>query len=140
MVLHYSDELLIINKIAKSQPQWNVWLFADNDVTMQWQPLSGKFEHKANIHGVSLDTVKPPPVRPSSPPFPILLMPIWHSWKAVFIHFLHMPFPLHPTLHQSSRKLCTKVSIIFTWFICVCVCVSVCPLTCHHIARHMMNG
>ena len=23
MVLHYSDELLIINKIAKSQPQWN---------------------------------------------------------------------------------------------------------------------
>ena len=25
MVLHYSDELLIINKIAKSQPQWNVW-------------------------------------------------------------------------------------------------------------------
>ena len=26
MVLHYSDELLIINKIAKSQPQWKVWL------------------------------------------------------------------------------------------------------------------
>ena len=25
MVLHYSDELLIINKIAKSQPQWNFW-------------------------------------------------------------------------------------------------------------------
>ena len=25
MVFHYSDELLIINKIAKSQPQWNVW-------------------------------------------------------------------------------------------------------------------
>ena len=25
MVLHYSDELLIIKKIAKSQPQWNVW-------------------------------------------------------------------------------------------------------------------
>ena len=24
MVLHYSDELLIINTIAKSQPQWNV--------------------------------------------------------------------------------------------------------------------
>ena len=26
MLLHYSDELLIINKIAKSQPQWNIWL------------------------------------------------------------------------------------------------------------------
>ena len=25
MVLHYSDDLLIIKKIAKSQPRWNVW-------------------------------------------------------------------------------------------------------------------
>ena len=48
MVLHYSDELLIINKIVKSQPQWNVLFKLQLQPSPSTQNVGGAYTHEAS--------------------------------------------------------------------------------------------